>query len=65
MTDEEKQASMRDPGDQPVTPAVVDEEDEDLVPGVPIGKERLFEVDVRTMKVCATLVWALKVNNRG
>lgn len=56
---------MRDPGDQPVTPAVVDEEDEDLVPGVPIGKERLFEVDVRTMKVCATLVWALKVNNRG
>jgi hypothetical protein len=52
LTDEEKQASLQDTEDYPAAPVVIDEDDDDLIPGIPIGKERLFEVDVRTMKVC-------------
>lgn len=51
LSDEEKQASMRSELDQPVAAAIYEEGEEDLLLGVPIGKEKLFEVDVRTMRV--------------
>lgn len=52
LSDEEKLASLHNIADQPVTPAVAGDEEEDLMLGVPIGKERLFEVNVKTMTVC-------------
>lgn len=39
------------PNEQVPVKAVIDTDDENLTLGVPIGKERLFEVDVRAMKV--------------
>lgn len=51
LSDEEKQASMRSEPDRPVSTALYEDGEEDLLLGVPIGKEKLFEVDVRTMKV--------------
>jgi hypothetical protein len=53
LSDDEKQASMRSEPDQPVAAAVYEDGEEDLLLGVPIGKEKLFEVDVRTMSVSA------------
>jgi hypothetical protein len=53
LTDEEKANSQRTSPDRPIAATTTVEEGEDeLLLGVPIGKERLFEVDVRTMTVC-------------
>lgn len=51
LTEEEKADAKRPPPDRPVAAPTIEEEEEELLLGVPIGKERLFEVDVRTMTV--------------
>ncbi|KIM30120.1 hypothetical protein M408DRAFT_328513 [Serendipita vermifera MAFF 305830] len=49
LTDEEKKQSQQPKPDQPIAEPVIEDGEEDLLLGVPIGKERLFEVDVKTM----------------
>jgi len=48
LAEEEKANSLRASSDRI---PVVEDGKEELLPGVSIGKERLFEVDVRTMTV--------------
>jgi hypothetical protein len=55
LTEEEKADSQRTPSDRPIAAGVVEEGEDELLLGVPIGKERLFEVDVRTMTVSGDL----------
>lgn len=56
LTDEEKKLSQEPKSDQPVAAPVIEDGEEDLLLGVPIGKERLFEVDVKTMTVSLSIV---------
>jgi hypothetical protein len=59
LTEEEKAESQRSSSDRPVAAPVIEEGEEELLLGVPIGKERLFEVDVRTMTVSVSSSLAL------
>jgi hypothetical protein len=51
LTEEEKRASIARSNPEDLSPSRGEDEEHPQVLGVPIGKERLFEVDVRTMTV--------------
>ncbi|PVF99520.1 hypothetical protein CPB86DRAFT_825001 [Serendipita vermifera] len=49
LTEEEKRASIETSEPEEPSPSTGEDGEDPLILGVPIGKERLFEVDVRTM----------------
>lgn len=60
LSDEEKHIAEEETTGTPKEPVDVDDDEDDIV-GVSIAKDKLFEVDVRTMQVCAMIYLLLLI----